>query len=395
MSFTCEPITELSFQSFDDAYAWAEKEQGNLTRIPIQGCLKRGAKFLDDEYFGDEYTAFKFNQNGIRSLCSSLGIRFDILELLERQDLATEVLNDLLAQRVIQDKLQSRELVIDEQENRIIGIVSKSYVGYSNFQLLQDIQEIIQPSYKQLSLFFLDDDFIFKGAYSINTQMSLRFTMNKKVGVVKGRGGKGEDKTELGFQLKNSMVGDSSVNINFFLYRLICANGLVAPAGASVNRIFHSGKEKNFSTRLQNAFYEITRQIGRAGEMIENLGALEFSPELLARTGRSEMIFNIIPGSKAKIVDACKIPNTSRDGDIGENKIKRETSIINAIPKFFGREHSRHVFDSHWRDSATMFDFINIFTEYAKELNPAKKIESEEKAGILADWIAKNKRKFK
>jgi len=41
-----------------------------------------------------------------------------------------------------------------------------------------------------------------------------------------------------------------------------------------------------------------------------------------------------------------------------------------------------------------MFDFINIFTEYAKELSPAQKIESQEKAGILADWIAKNKRKF-
>ena len=40
-----------------------------------------------------------------------------------------------------------------------------------------------------------------------------------------------------------------------------------------------------------------------------------------------------------------------------------------------------------------MFDFINIFTEYAKELSHSKKIETEEKAG-LADWIANNKRKF-
>jgi len=41
-----------------------------------------------------------------------------------------------------------------------------------------------------------------------------------------------------------------------------------------------------------------------------------------------------------------------------------------------------------------MFDFINVFTEKAKELSPAEKIETEEKAGVLADWIANNKRKF-
>ena len=60
----------------------------------------------------------------------------------------------------------------------------------------------------------------------------------------------------------------------------------------------------------------------------------------------------------------------------------------------YARKHSRRIFDSQWRDNASMFDFINIFTEYAKDLKPIKKIETEEKAGALADWIAKNKRKF-
>ena len=74
--------------------------------------------------------------------------------------------------------------------------------------------------------------------------------------------------------------------------------------------------------------------------------------------------------------------------------MRREAEIKSYIPDVFGGEFSKQVFDSEWRDNASMFDFINIFTEYAKELNPAKKIEAEEKAGILADWISKNKRKF-
>ena len=216
----------------------------------------------------------------------------------------------------------------------------------------------------------------------------------KKVGIVKGRGGLGVDETELGFQLKNSMVGDSSVNINFFLHRKICANGLVSPAGSSVNRVFHSGKEENFSKRLENAFGEITRRIGQAGKMVEDLGDLEFNPELLARTGRSEMIFDILQGSKGHIVDTYGIPNTPRDGNKKENSLLREAEIIKRIPDVFGGDLSGKVFRTSWRDNATMFDFINVFTEKAKDLSPAKKIETEEKAGILADWIAKNKRKF-
>jgi hypothetical protein len=395
MAFLHEPIVERTFKDLEDARAWAEEEHNILARVPIHGLLKHGGQFLDDEYFGDEQTSFRFNQSGIRSLCSMIGIRLDTLELLERQNLATDVLNDLLAQQSIQDKLASRELIIDESQNTVVGIVSQSYLGYSNFQLLQDIQNLMQPPGKQATLFPQNGDFIFKGAYSVNTQVSLRFTMKKKVGVVRGLGGKGKDETELGFQLKNSMVGDSSVNINFFLYRKICANGLVAPAGSAVNRVFHSGKEENFSRRLEKAFGEITRRIGQAGKMIEDLGNLEFNPELLATNGRSAMIFDILHGSKKRIVEDYNIPNTPKEGHRKENSIRREAKIIGYIPDAFAGEHSGQVFKSGWRDNASMFDFLNIFTEIAKDLTPSKKIQAEEKAGVLADWIAKNKRKFK
>jgi hypothetical protein len=41
-----------------------------------------------------------------------------------------------------------------------------------------------------------------------------------------------------------------------------------------------------------------------------------------------------------------------------------------------------------------MFDFVNVFTEYAKDCRPAQKLETEEKAGALAKYIAENARKF-
>jgi len=394
MALYYEPIPEVSFQTLEDVYSWAEKEKESLARVQIKGLLEHGARFIDDEYFGDKNTAYRFNQTGLRSLCSFLGIRLDTLELLERQNLATEVLNDLLVQRAADERLKTQDLIIDESANVIIGVVSESYISYSNHHFLKDIEKLLQLEKHQHSLFKDDSNFIFKGAYSVNTQMSLRFTIKKKVGVVRGHGGTGEDVTELGFQLKNSMIGDSSININFFLYRMLCANGMIASAGSSVNRLFHSGNIDNFYNRLERAFDEITKRVGQAGKMIQDLGNLNFTPELLAKLNLSEMIFDIIPGSKGQIIDTYKIANTPRGENKEENRILREAEIIRCIPALFGREHSKKVFTSHWRDNATMFDFINIFTEYANELSPAQKIESQEKAGALADWIAKNKRKF-
>jgi len=143
MAFIYQPIKEEFFQSLKELKKSAQKEEDIIVRIPVRGFLKYGAQFLGDEYFGDEDSAFKFNQSGIRSLCSFLGIRLDILELLERQELASDVLNDLLAQRTIQEKLQSRELIVNQEDNEIIRMVSKSYIGYSNHQLLQDIENLL------------------------------------------------------------------------------------------------------------------------------------------------------------------------------------------------------------------------------------------------------------
>ena len=84
--------------------------------------------------------------------------------------------------------------------------------------------------------------------------------------------------------------------------------------------------------------------------MIEQLGALEFEPELLARTNRLDMIFDIIQGSKSQIVDRYEVPNTPRKGNKKENRILRETNIISCIPDLFGRDHSRQVFTSSWRE---------------------------------------------
>jgi hypothetical protein len=69
--------------------------------------------------------------------------------------------------------------------------------------------------------------------------------------------------------------------------------------------------------------------------------------------------------------------------------------LINCIPEHLGGEHSNKVFLSSMRDNATVFDFLNVFTEHAKNCKPAQKLDIEEKTGTLAKYISDNARKFK
>ncbi len=70
------------------------------------------------------------------------------------------------------------------------------------------------------------------------------------------------------------------------------------------------------------------------------------------------------------------------------------SDAIAALPFCLGGHEALSVFHSEWRDGASMYDFLNIFTEHAKILPIGQKIEAESRAGVLASWISQNKRKF-
>jgi hypothetical protein len=394
MPFISEPIIEEDFADLDKLTHWINGEEDKLIRIPILGMLENGAHFFDDEYFGDSSTFLKFNISSMRVLCSFLGFKFDNLNLIEQPSLISHVLNDLVSQRQIQDRFKSYEFVVDRESDNIIGIVSKSYVSYPNKIFIEDIIKLLTQN-GQLPLLGNEvGEYRFVSGYSVNTQTFLRFVIRIEAGKVWGKGGHGEDITEIGFQFKNSMVGDSAVSIKYFLHRLLCANGLILPAGSSMSRVIHSGTRTSFMARLHECFKEIHRKVGTAGELVGHLMELQFSPLLLAKAHLSEQIFEIIPGSRSNILEEKGIKKVPLKNLTEAEKIKREATIIEAIPECYGGQHSRRVFTSAYRENTSMFDFINLFTEYAKDQLPERRIGIEEKAGVLANWITKNKRKF-
>lgn len=394
--FQTEAASEKEFSNWDDLYTWVEEEKKSTSRISIHGFLTNGASFHEDKYLGSSKCKLTFTKDGLKALCYKLGFPLLALEMTKESELASRILNDLLSQDKVKAQLSNSDFVIDEKNDnspyaKVCGIVSNSYVGYSNHSFLQDIEKTLWNNKKSSA-----EDFALKEAYSINTKIYIRIMTTHISGVAFGRGGISEDITEIGFEFCNSMVGDAAVSIDYFLHRLVCANGLVLPAGRNEARVIHSGKANNFSTRLNKAFNDVFSGLGERAKYVHQLSDINFSPKILAKLDLSKMIFDVIPKSKSTIIDMNRhVFNEFLFKKLSsEEKLKKEELAIGYLPHCFAGDLSRAVFNSRYRDNASMFDFINVFTEHAKLKSSSEKVEIQRRAGQLADWVVKNKKKF-
>ena len=388
MAILTEQIEQVEFNNYNDLKKWAEVSSNNLIRIPVKDFLSKGACFYDDEYLGDGEYMVRFNEHGFQHFCSILGFRLEMLKMIETPNLTSKVLNDLILQDKVQSEFSNYDFVIDDSNGIVTGIVSSTYVGYSNNTFLKNIESLLDN--KELA---------FKKGYAVNSTLNLIFNSTKTHGEINGRGGKGIDKTEIGLAFRNSMVGSCSVSINYHLFRLACSNGMMVPASESVKRIYHSGNVSNFQYRLNYSFSEISRKLDMLQKLLVELDGINFIPDSLANNRYiAKEIFDIIPGTKQAIGEKLNLflsyPKGASEQLKREIQIKHDKELISKIPDFYGGEDSAKVFKSYWREQATMFDFLNVFTEYAKSQSIIKKLQIEERTGALADYIYKNAKKF-
>jgi len=316
--------------------------------------------------------------------------------LLRNKGLASEVLNDRLLALKSQGDLENIQLVCRESESKILGVVSKTYVGYSNRDLVRDIAANLGNASRQDDLFPEFGKFSLSHAFSHNTVLHLRLTSKETHGVIKGRGGVDDDVTHLGIEASNSMTGGRAVRLSHFVLRLICANGMTSPVSAKGVRINHAGHRIRFQQRLGRRLNEVAGGLGKLKRMVELLGAITFDPERLARHADLDLVYGILPEGELaqRTTEDVQTIDLSQYLDEDERWVQEQAVRLAAIPRHIGGEQSRKVFESHWRSNASMFDFINVFTEEAKSLPPNERVVAEARAGQLATWIAKNKRHF-
>lgn len=403
--FQTEATSVEEFSNWDDLMAWASREARSVSYISGHSILKEDTRIVGDRYLDSPASNvvlankglwLVFTDKGLRAFCDKLRLPPHIPTTIKEKGLASEVLTDLLNNDSTKARLSNAMFVVDrvagsEPYGKICGIVSNKYVRYSNHEFLQDIRGLIDGKNSS------SGDLALEEAYSINTKLYLRLTSTHISGVVRNKHTKrsnSKDITKVGLEFRNSMVGDTAVSINHFLHRLVCSNGLILPAGRNMEKIAHWGRDKDFSHLLHRAFKNALAELKEKAAYVKQLNEIEFSPEKLAEMKLSDMIFGIIPGSKSTIISENQsIFKEFRFRKLSvEDKIEREALAIEHLPKHYAGKLSGAVFNSPYRSNASIFDLINVFTEYANDVPAEDRIGIQTRAGEFAEWAIKNKK---
>ncbi|MFX0194680.1 MAG: DUF932 domain-containing protein [Candidatus Hodarchaeota archaeon] len=377
MAFKTQKVEEQLFDSFNDLKDYLSSEKDRFSIVPIENFVKEGAEFINDEYYGKNQDFVCFNEDGFRSFCYAFQLPVVFLLDLPKPGLATDNLNNHLSREDMQEKLKHYSFVI-EKNGTVVGVVTESYLGYSNTTFLEEIEAVLPNGF---------DDYKFQTSYWINTELHLRLLSRKIVaGQSKGEGGVAEDKSHIGIEFRNSLVGTSAIRISYFVYRLLCANGLILSSKMGTGAVYHRGKPETFSMRVEKNILPIIKSLSRTAKFIEKLMEIPYSPEALVAAGGAKEVY--------KVLALYQSERAERQRLTGKKIRQFDIEKIRQYPERFGGNLTQRVFNSPYRDNQSMFDFVNVFTEFAKTQPPRKRLETEEKAGNLANWLMENKRKF-
>lgn len=388
MAFNYEIIEPKSFNTLVDLKNFIQKTDNNIEKLPLEDLLREQAVFFDDSRFGSANRNYGFTEHSFKAICQHFTVPGGMIEGISKEGLASDLLNDFMKNNRGRQDISNTHLIVDNEQQKILGIVSGSYVYYSNHEFINMVEEFLGDWEAK------ESNVQIESAHYYNTRLYVRLITNIEAGVINGRGGKKKDITRIGLHLTNSMVGDLPVRIAYFLFRLLCANGLVAKITESVAMVKHSGYRESFDVRFNDRVTALLREAKQVTEFLNTLAKIPFDPARIVKAGFGDAILDILPEMRSTLRKSVSLDGESDILDAKKRKIWRLTRYVEAIPSVYGREHSLRVFQSGWRDNSSMFDFINILTEYAKELPLLSKIEAEERVGEFAEYILKNEKKL-
>jgi hypothetical protein len=377
MPIKVKKVKPQSFKDLQSIKHYCNEERQRIKYQPIGEYIENKATFMEDETFGTSSRKVQFNEIGFSDWCKLLKLSASFLEGIDKENLATQVINDYLIKENVRGKLKSYRFVVDiSDDNTVLGIVSNNYQVYTNYDLLEDLNNNYKGFYK---------DFEMIESYVENTNLYLRLLSNDiNSGIITGYEGDYPDKSRIGLQLSNSMTGKGSINIAYFIYRLVCSNGLIVDTGKVSSHIWHSGYKKTFLSRIDKRLPEVIQNIDRVREMLIRLVEIPFDEKRLVSLGGADQVYKIIPlrdyeKNIRKKLEEDKV--FEFDADMMKGPIRRNKGNLSA-----------KVFNSPYRNNQSMFDYVNLFTEFAHD--PKHSLETrmdiERKTGHFVNWIYEN-----
>ena len=361
------------FEDLDSLRDYAQNEHFDTKYVPIENGL---LTMDDDRYiYGGNNTA-KFNEHGIKSLFTAIGVNglYPCMMAPEEPGVATNFINRLLRQDKIKKKLSNKQLIV--YNNEVIGVVSLQYNRYSNHQFLEDFVS------KNDTANTID----FERGMVKNTKMSLNWLDKEYTGIeIDGK----LDRSRIGFYSGNSMVGDAPIGSALSIFDTLCTNGLMIKSNLSTMRIVHRGT-MGMKWRMHKMLEETRNQYQAVKERLETLLEIPYGVYTAERLLKANAPLSIIPELKEKKLWSTKKKFTSDNDSVAD--FGRSTAIVNFSPLKYGGNHTHKIWNSNFRENnRSMYHFVGAFTEFAQTQTPEVQYQIEEEAGELTSWIHKNK----
>ena len=373
---------EETFKTWDDVKYFA---RGKDLSVRMWRCTPR-MRVSEDKFIQTEDRERVYvSDRGWSKLCSLLGCDFRTIQRINSPGLATKVLND--AWNRDRESMLSRRVVVDGWT--VVGIVGSRYQQFGHGRLVELLETTMRE--KRTAAWSKAErgwnSIMDKGpiARSVGTELRINLPLQECEHRTKiaGDGGDVADVSWLGIEARNGLGGECSVSVRKTVFRMICANGLVRPAADTRHRVAHTGDEAGLDRRVRRILGTAGDDISEDQEWLEALGNKVFDTGVLAADREGIRLLR-------QVLDDVPGGSTWSRRLTGSKDLGRVARTLGALPVEMAGHLSGAVWHSPYRDMATWWDFVNVFTEAARQCGSLQKqLRIEERAGRLADRLLK------
>lgn len=371
---------ERTLKTWSDVKDFARRKDMSVRLLRCTPQLRvAGDEFIETEH-GERVTV---SRRGWYKLCSVLQCDYWTLQRISSPGLATQVLNDALEQHP--EKISSRRIVVDGWT--VVGVVGRRYQPYGHSRLVGVIDQMLERRQHNGWKSVRDGWYeIHKRkkpiARAVGTELRIVLPAQPHTHPVpvRGSGGKAPDVSWVGIEARNGLAGECAVSVRTTVFRLICANGLVRAAADNRQRVIHTGRKSGLEERVRVLFGTAGNGLNSSLDWLESLGKHQFDPWHLAGDSTGLTLLKRI------LLDLKNGPRWIRRLANGKEH-KRVEALGDMAYKLAGKL-SGAVWRSGYRNNATLWDFVNIFTEAAQQSDSLQEqLRIEEAAGRLADRL--------
>ncbi|MDF2841806.1 MAG: hypothetical protein K0R00_232 [Herbinix sp.] len=278
---------------------------------------------LPEKYFDSK---FLFSNNGLSGICGQLDIPAAYIRKCLEENV-TEHAAHTLNYWISRAKNSAKEMLLRTTSSRIHGVLSSKYSVFDDHEVFDITEGILgQRNNYEVKNYHLDPEF-----------MKLRIVSRDKVNI-NGR------PLSFGFDINNSRVGRSSLELSVIIFDHICRNGMIMGGGAG---LFYNKRHVGISR--ETFVTEFTDMLDNAPDTVA------FIQKAINSAGNEKLNSETIQ----RYLDKFKAENMSKN-------------ISGRVEQMFAEKYDNN-----------LFGFVGAVTEVAQDYNLEVRERMEKFAGTL------------